>query len=255
MLVGDYVIEIKTSILYNIITIVKNSIYIKGVNYRIRKTVKPSEIRLATVAEIDKCKKKDDLMRKSFINDNRLSNRVISGKVLHLDGDEGYLKKCLDLYKELNIHAVGINISENDMSTHIKGYIETYKPDILVVTGHDLYNGKGLSKLTNYHNSEKFIDTIDMVRNTFYKDDIVIIAGACQSHFEAIIAAGANFASSPKRLNIHAYDPAIVAIKVATTHYTNTLNFEDVRKHLFVKNNGIGGIETKGKMRLLYKHE
>ncbi len=255
MLIDDYVIEISTEILYKIIDIFDKSIYIKGVNYRIRKYVSPNEIRLATDDEINKSKRKDDLMRTSFVKNNKLSNRVISGKILHLDGDEGYLKKCLDLYKELDVHAVGINISESDMPLHIKGYIETYKPDILVVTGHDLYNGKGLAKLSNYHNSEKFIETIDMVRNTFYKDDIVIIAGACQSHFEAIIAAGANFGSSPKRLNIHAYDPAIVAIKIATTHYTNTLNFEDVRKHLFVKKNGIGGIETKGKMRLLYKHD
>ncbi len=255
MLVDDYVIEISSGILFKIINIYDNSIYIKGVNYRIRKHVNFSEIRLATDEEVNETKKKDDLMRTSFIKNNKLSNRVISGKVLHLDGDEGYLKKCLDLYKELDVHAVGINISESDMPVHIKEYIETYKPDILVVTGHDLYNGKGLAKISNYHNSEKFIDTVDVVRNTFYKDDIVIIAGACQSHFEAIIAAGANFGSSPKRLNIHAYDPAIVAIKIATTHYTNTLNFDDVRKHLFVKKNGIGGIETKGKMRLLYKHD
>ncbi len=255
MLVDDYVIELSTSILYKIIDISRENIYIRGVNYRIRKYVKVDEIRQATDEEINKSKRKDDLMRSSFIKNNKLSNRVISGKILHLDGDEGYLRKCLDLYKELNVHAVGINISESDMPKYIKGYMETYKPDILVVTGHDLYNGKGLSKLSNYHNSEKFIETVDMVRNNFYKDDIVIIAGACQSHFEAIIAAGANFGSSPKRLNIHAYDPAIVAIKIATTHFTNTLNFEDVRKHLFVKSNGIGGIETKGKMRLLYRHD
>ncbi len=255
MLVGDYVIEISSSILYRIISINDETFYISGVNYRIRKYVSSYEIRVATNLEIIEIERKDDLMRSSLIRRSKTSDRVIAGKILHLDGDQGYLKKCLDLYDELNIHAVGININEGDMPKHINEYIMMYKPDIVVITGHDLYKGNGIEEISNYHNSEKFVETIDVVRNTFYKDDIVIIAGACQSHFEAIIAAGANFGSSPKRLNIHAYDPAIVAIKVATTHYSYTLNFEEVRNHLFVKKNGIGGIETKGKMRLLYKHE
>ncbi len=31
-------------------------------------------------------------------------------------------------------------------------------------------------------------------------DELVIFAGACQSHYEEIIKAGANFASSPHRI-------------------------------------------------------
>ena len=40
-------------------------------------------------------------------------------------------------------------------------------------------------------------------------DQLVIFAGACQSHFESLIQAGANFASSPSRVNIHALRPCL----------------------------------------------
>ncbi|MBP0977186.1 MAG: sporulation peptidase YabG, partial [Oscillospiraceae bacterium] len=42
-----------------------------------------------------------------------------------------------------------------------------------------------------------------------------MIAGACQSNYEELIKAGATFASSPKRINIHALDPAILAGSLA----------------------------------------
>ena len=82
-------------------------------------------------------------------------------------------------------------------------------PDIIVFTGHDQYYGEDIKDLDNYENSKYFIKAIRNVRKHF--SDIVIIAGACSSHFEALIGSGANIASSPKRVNIHALDPAIVA--------------------------------------------
>ena len=48
-------------------------------------------------------------------------------------------------------------------------------------------------------------------------DRLVIFAGACQSFYEKILEAGANFASSPGRTLIHAMDPVIISQKVATT--------------------------------------
>ena len=81
--------------------------------------------------------------------------------------------------------------------------------------------------------------------------DVIIIAGACGSNFEALIANGANFASSPKRINIHTYDPAVIAIKCATTSCNKTINFESVLKYIENGRSAYGGIETKGKMKLL----
>jgi len=57
-----------------------------------------------------------------------------------------------------------------------------------------------------------------------------IFAGACQSYFEAIMQAGANFASSPGRININALDPAIVSEKVALTNKDNYVTPEEVSK-------------------------
>ena len=38
---------------------------------------------------------------------------------------------------------------------------------------------------------------------------LIIVAGACQSHFEALLQAGANFASSPGSVLIHALRSAL----------------------------------------------
>ena len=54
------------------------------------------------------------------------------------------------------------------------------------------------------------------------------MAGACQSHFEALLHAGANFASSPGRIMIHALDPVYVAVRSAFTPFRETINMADV---------------------------
>ena len=82
------------------------------------------------------------------------------------------------------------------------------------------------------------------------RDDLVIFAGACQSHFEAILAAGANFASSPIRIFIHAYDPVFIAEKVAFTPINRTVDVCDAITASVTGVQGVGGIETRGKFRL-----
>ena len=64
------------------------------------------------------------------------------------------------------------------------------------------------------------------------------------------MASGANFASSPKRVNIDAYDPAIVAIKAATTPFNQIIDIEEIKDVLDSKKNGISVVESYGKMRL-----
>mgnify|MGYP006325462759 CR=1 FL=1 len=80
---------------------------------------------------------------------------------------------------------------------------------------------------------------------------LFIIAGACQSNYEDLIKAGANFASSPKRINIHTYDPAVIAIKCATTSCNQTIDFNNLLKFIENGRDAYGAIETKGKMKLL----
>ena len=125
------------------------------------------------------------------------------GRVLHLDGDGEYLDVCLKTYKQLEIEAVGKQVSEREQPAVIEDLLREYMPDILVTTGHDglLKGYKDFSNIHNYRNSNHFIETVKIARR--YEpnmDDLVIFAGACQSHYEAILASGANYASSPHRV-------------------------------------------------------
>ncbi|MBP2662706.1 MAG: yabG [Firmicutes bacterium] len=145
----------------------------------------------------------------------------VPGRVLHLDGDEEYLKMCLKTYSQLNIWAEGRWVDETKQADVITGLLEEARPDILVFTGHDALIGNGkkdISDINNYRNSKHFVAAVKKAR-LFEpsRDELVIFAGACQSHFEAILSAGANFASSPNRIFIHAYDPVFIAEKVAFT--------------------------------------
>ena len=76
---------------------------------------------------------------------------------------------------------------------------------------------------------------------------LVIFAGACQSYFEALISAGANFASSPARILIDFADPLIVAENVATTDSHRYLTIDDFAYELRDGKKGIDGIRSKWK--------
>lgn len=196
----------------------------------------------------------DDLdYQKSIIDSYKAKISHITGKILHLDSDPTYLNKCLNLYRSLNIYAVGMVISEMNLSNHILDYIRQVRPNIIVITGHDSYNRKGLKDLKNYRNTSHFLRAVIKVREYYSLDDICIYAGACGSNFEALIAGGANFASSIDRNNIEAYDPAIVAILAAITPMNQIIEIKNLYNYSKMKKGSIGGIETYGKMRLLIK--
>ena len=180
-------------------------------------------------------------------------NRIghITGKILHFDSDPFYLTKCLDLYKSLNIYAYGVELNENVMSEYILGYINKVRPNIVVITGHDSFNQKDIRDLNNYKNTLNFIKAIVKIRERFSLDDICIYAGACGSNAEALIASGANFASSFDRKNIEALDPAIVAIMAAITPFNQVIDINNIYNFSKMKKGSIGGVETLGKMRLL----
>ncbi|MDE6047414.1 MAG: hypothetical protein K2F56_02170, partial [Anaeroplasmataceae bacterium] len=175
----------------------------------------------------------------------------ITGKILHLDSDPFYLTKCMSLYKALGIYAYGVELGEQQMADQILGYIQKIRPNIIVLTGHDSYNNRGLDDLRNYKNTINFIRTIVRIRSQYDLDDICIFAGACGSNAESLIAAGANFASSFDRKNIEAFDPAIVAIMVAITPFNQIVDIENLYNFSKMQKGSIGGIESYGKMRLL----
>ncbi|TFD98336.1 sporulation peptidase YabG [Jeotgalibacillus salarius] len=184
----------------------------------------------------------------------------LPGRVLHLDGDERYLKKCLKIYKDANVPHIGVHCPEKEMADRIEALIIRYQPQILVLTGHDAYlpaQGKKI-ELQAYRHSSSFVNAVKNARKIVpHLDQLVIFAGACQSHFESLIYAGANMASSPLRVNIHALDPAYAASVISYTSIHSMFTVENILPHTLADDSGIGGFETRGVLRvgMPYKKE
>lgn len=163
-------------------------------------------------------------------------DNYITGKILHLDGDRRYSNKSLRYYQKMGLTAIVKNIPEFKQPKLVYNLLSSYKPDILIVTGHDgmIKKGKGFNDIYNYKNSKYFIETVKEARR-YERDsgrELVIFAGACQSFYEAIMMAGANFASSPARIMIDFLDPLVIAEKVATTDYMEYITMNDLESKL-----------------------
>ena len=147
-----------------------------------------------------------------------------------------------------NEAACSVDIDEGLLSNGILfNWIKEYKPNIIVITGHDY------KKNNEYKNTKYFIDSIKECRRIIRnQDELIIIAGACQSDYESLICAGANFASSPKRINIHALDPAIIACSMAYSDCNKKIDIISILERTKYGCDGIGGIITKGTMYIGY---
>lgn len=187
-------------------------------------------------------------------NEKRIKKLLYTGKILHLDGDRRYSEKSNKYYKGLGLNAIVKNIAESKQPESIKILLQKYNPDILVITGHDgmIKNGTKYQDIYNYRNSSYFVRSVKEARN-FYKNekDLVIFAGACQSFYEAIMEAGANFASSPARILIDFLDPLVVAQTVAITEETKFITINDIEKNLRDGIKGINGIGAIGKKKTI----
>lgn len=183
------------------------------------------------------------------------SNKVIyTGKILHLDGDKRYSEKSNLFYRKIGLKAVVKNVPESRQASVVSNLMDRYKPDILVITGHDgmIKSGTGYNDIYNYRNSKYFINAVKQAReNKNIKKDLVIFAGACQSFYEELINAGANFASSPARILIDFMDPLIVAERVATTDYDKYLTIKDIENELRDGQRGVNGIGAIGKKKIM----
>lgn len=255
MEIGDLVIVNSDvdPIIYILDDINNEDVLLKGYTHRIIRKAKLQDIIKAPDNIIDKEKKVKNNYERTLSLKNKTRNKRVPlfGRVLHIDGDQEYLDSCIALYEEVGIHVDGIYIKEKEIKDKIEKVILTLTPDIVVITGHDVYNGKGIKELSNYENTSNFVEAIRVIRKHFSSDCMCVIAGACGSNFEALIAAGANFASSPKRINIHTYDPAVIAIKVASTSSKKVIDFENCLKLIEKGREAFGGIETNGKMKIL----
>jgi spore coat assembly protein len=242
--IGDYVSRNKynNDCLFKIIDIKNNTYYLSGVN-----------IRLLVTSEISDLKKEDEIREQddTFIEAVEYKNDYfyLTPTILHIDSSEDYLKRCLNLYKKNKLNAYGVKCLEKDVPNNISKYLNDVKPDIVVITGHDFYSKKN----NTYQNSENYIKSVKIARDYEKSSDkLKIIAGACQSNFEGLIKSGANFASSPKRINIHALDPAIIATKLALTESTKKIDLIKVLNETKCGPKGIGGLECNGSMFVGY---
>ena len=202
------------------------------------------------------------VFRELFIDETQaMVDRILSrreelsdcrpGKVLHMDSDAEYLQLCLSFYKRLSIPARGEVIMVNKQAEAVQELLMIDIPDILIITGHDSLQNKSLPNSNDsYRNSGYFCDTVRSARCfNPTKDSLVIISGACQSNYEALIDAGSNIASSPGRILIHALDPVFAAEKIAYTSIDTVLSMQDILSNTFTGRMGLGGYQTRGVMR------
>ena len=246
--IGDYVTRnsYNNDIIF-VITDIKDDIYyLKGLSVRLYADSFKDDLVL--------CDNHDNDSFLPSIDDYRDLNRneyfYLPGRILHIDGDCDYLDKCMNFYKKNKIRANGLFMSEGDMPSHILELLKKYTPDILVLTGHDSFSR---NKREKYKNTSSFVDAVIEARKyESSHDKLFIVAGACQSNYEDLIRAGANFASSPKRINIHALDPAIVAACLSFSSKMENINIIKILDKTKYGPSGMGGIITKGSMYIGY---
>ncbi|MEG0872734.1 MAG: sporulation peptidase YabG [Clostridia bacterium] len=164
------------------------------------------------------------------------------GVILHIDGDPEYTQKCKDSYRKMGLTSYVYNIAESEQYKQVYVLLQKIRPNILILTGHDAFMRRrnDMYNIDNYKNSRFYIQGVLEARRYEHNlDNLVIFAGACQSYYEAIISAGANFASAPKRVLIDMMDPLIVAETIA---YTPVDEFVPLANIISNTREGIKGI-------------
>lgn len=250
---GDYVSRksYNNDIIFKVINIKNDVYYLKGADVRLY-----ADSFLEDLIKEEIKEKKEEISKElQDNNSDRGDFFYLPAKILHIDGDSEYLDRCLKYYKNLNVYAIGKKIREDKIYEEIYDLLEEYKPDIVIITGHDAFykKKKDTTDIRNYKNSLNFVNAVKMARKYEKSHDkLVIIAGACQSDYEELIKAGANFASSPKRINIHALDPAIIASSLALTERNKEIDLLELLKKTKYGKDGIGGLKSNGLMFVGY---
>ena len=245
---GDFVTRnsYKNDTIFKVINIRKNVYYLKGVEVRLF-----ADAFFTDLEKVDYVKSDEKVLLDLEVPMERDDYFYLIPKILHFDGDSDYLDRCLQFYKNSGVIAFGKSVKESELPNKIYDYLVEYNPDIVVITGHDAYyRKKGTSESnSNYKNSENFCKSVRNARKYEKSHEkLIIIAGACQSNYEEIIKSGANYASSPKRINIHALDPAIIAVTIALTEKGKEINLLEMLEKTKYGKDGMGGLKQNGMM-------
>ena len=254
---GDYMFDVgdlvtrksyNNDIVFKIIGIDGDNYLLKGLFVRLYADSLKDDLKIYNDITVDDFSPEID----GYRNLERNEFFYLPARILHIDQDADFLDKCMKFYKQNKLKAFGVLSNDDNLSDDVMENLKKYNPDILVITGHDAYYRKHRNN-SNNKNTDKFIDAVRAARkyeNSHEK--LAIIAGACQSNYEELIRAGANFASSPKRVNIHALDPAIVASSLAFSDKNKNIDLIKILDKTKYGSNGMGGIITKGMMYIGY---
>ncbi|MDR2903202.1 MAG: sporulation peptidase YabG [Clostridiales bacterium] len=235
-----------------------------GINYRLTVSAQQDDLSPVAVSNIvnlskllreelneriDSILKKRQEERDNIMVDAEIIQKP--GKVLHIDADREYVMLCQKNYDRLVMNAASEVVAEQDQPTAIVGLLKKHMPDILIITGHDSLADRGdKENIDKYKSSKYFAESVKAARNyNPSKDSLVIIAGACQSFYERLIENGANIASSPKRILIHALDPVFIAEKIAYAPFDHILSANEILENTITGRNGMGAFQTRGTMR------
>lgn len=221
---------------------------LKGVTIRIEADAPVDDLEVPSENRIQE--NLDFINRK--LESNHIDNRRITryGKILHLDGDRNYSEKTEKYYKKRGLNYIVKHVVEFRQPMVIKSLLSKYNPDVLVITGHDgmIKNGKNFNDINNYRNSRYFVKSVTEARSwNPNKSELIIFAGACQSYYEALMLAGANFASSPARILIDFIDPLIVAEEISVTSPNRVIVMSDLENKIRNGRKAISGIGARGK--------
>ena len=235
---------------------------LKGIDVRVEADAPLEDLKIVTKEEQKNREKELEkriickIEKERIIRENRRKEVTYTGKILHLDGDKKYSEKSMLYYRKMGLNATVKNVPEYKQPKVVYRLLQICNPDILVITGHDgmIKNGARYQDIYNYRNSRHFIQTVKEARryDETHNKNLVIFAGACQSYFEALMEAGANFASSPARILIDFLDPLIVAKSVAITDKNKYITIDDFVNELRDGKKGINGYGARGKRDVIF---
>ncbi len=253
--IGDFVYRksYNKDILFIVIGKIKEEYYLKGINIRIYADAKENDLEVQKMSRefIDLINKNSNKNSKRLKKINMLrnsNNKYQCGKILHIDGDDRYARKTLKFYRENKLPCSVYSIEEKKQPRYIRELLYKEKPNILIITGHDsLAKNKDVKDINNYKNSKYFKESVIQARRVEKnKNKLAIFAGACQSYYEEIMNAGANFASSPGRIFIDFFDPLVVANILSITDRNVVVSMSSFVNELREGYKCINGIPTFG---------
>lgn len=144
---------------------------LSGLIDRIEADSKIEDLEIIDKKTLDIIMKEQD--EKNIKRLNKVRQKIITGKILHLDGDKKYSQKSFNYYKKTGLNAVVKNIPEYKQPKVIYRLLKIYNPDILIITGHDgmIKRETNYNDIYNYRNSRHFINTVKEARRYDQEND------------------------------------------------------------------------------------